>query len=221
MSATEVWPTESYLAGLHKEPSNFHDIAPADVTLRRQLWWNLVALDVQVAYAAGLPPIITNDLYDVLPFSELADSTRNQDTELGSVSQNFHTTRSILKAFIGGKFEFYRRSSEFLNRLHDNNLDENGLDELVEMTRGIQSDLGFRREEITSLRVSHSSYMADLISNESIPAQTGEHEDTQPNILAQFTCAVLSMYGAKPYAVMYGTVRRHGLLGKLREKEPK
>lgn len=200
--------------GLHKEPSKFPDISPVDVHVRRQLWWNLVSLDAQVAFASGLPPIINNRFYDVQPISELSESAIN--SAYGDSGTQNNGSKQILRAFLGGKFEFYRNAGDFLHSMHNNLLCEKALDELLQITRRIQQELHSRREQITSiLQASRAEIDLRQVGGDRLSGV-----ETM-SVQAQFTKMVLSMLAAKPYAVMYGPVRRHELLGKLREKEPK
>ena len=186
--------------GLHKEPSKFPDMDPVDMHVRRQLWWNLVSLDAQIALASGLPCIVETSFYDVEPVGELSESAISCAPNEGA-----RTIKEILRTFVGGKFEFYRMTGKFLHILHKNVMNEEDLDELLEVTRTIQADLYSRRERIALIM-------------ETASANGGTPEGSA--VLSKFSKMVMSMIAAKPYAVMYGPVRRHGLLAKLGEKEP-
>jgi hypothetical protein len=186
--------------GLHKEPSKFPGIDRIEVHVRRQLWWNLVSLDAQVALASGLPPIIETKIYDVEPVTELSESAISSPPVEGSA-----TIKGILRTFISGRFEFYRRMEEFLHILHNNFLSENDLDKLLEIVKTNQMDMYNRREQV--------SMAVQTSITDGSPA-SGSAE------FSKFTKMVLSMMAAKPFAVMYGPVRRHGLIEKLREREP-
>lgn len=188
------------VSGLHKEPSKFPDMDPVEMHVRRQLWWSLVALDAQIALTSGLPCVIETSFYDVQPITELAECAISCGPTAGAA-----TIKDILRTFIGGKFEFYRLTGRFLRLLHSNVMNERDLDEILEVTRIIQADLYSRRERIALI-------MQTATANGGAP-------EGAP-VLSKLTKIVLSMLAAKPYAVMYGPVRRHGLLDKLREKEP-
>ncbi|KAJ9298235.1 transcriptional regulator family: Fungal Specific TF [Paecilomyces variotii] len=55
------------MLGLHKDATHFSSNTPAQITaeVRRRVWWHIFALDVLVATAAGLPPLIDHDSFDV------------------------------------------------------------------------------------------------------------------------------------------------------------
>lgn len=186
--------------GLHKEPSKFPGIDRIEVHVRRQLWWSLVSLDTQIAMAAGLPAIIMPKLFDVEPAEELSESAISSPPVEGSA-----TIKEILLTFISGKYAFYGRMGEFVHLLHSNFLSETDLHKLLDIVKNNQLDLYTRRDRIAI-------------------AVQGSMIDGQPAsgsaVFSKFTKMVISMMAAKPFAVMYGPIRRHGLLAKLKEKEP-
>ena len=60
--------------------------------MRRRLWWQLLHLDVAVALAAGLPPIVDSHSWDVRPISELKDHLLGTENGLayGEAVRNRH-----------------------------------------------------------------------------------------------------------------------------------
>jgi hypothetical protein len=186
--------------GLHKEPSKFPDMDRIDTHVRRQLWWIIVSFDAQIALASGLPCIVETTFYDVESVSELSETAIAMAPTEGAA-----TIKDMLRTFVGGRFEFYRLSGRFLRILHGNTISEQDLDELLEITRAIQGDLYSRRERIAMIMTA---------------ASNGGRALEGSAVLSKFSKMVMSMLAAKPYAVMYGPLRRHGLLGKLHEKEP-
>ena len=186
--------------GLHKEPSKFPDMDNIDIHVRRQLWWIIVSFDAQIALASGLPCIVETTFCDVEPVSELSETAIAMAPTEGAT-----TVKDMLRTFVGGRFEFYRLSGRFLRILHSNIISEQDLDELLEITRAIQGDLYSRRERIAMIMTT---------------ASNGGKALEGSAVLSKFSKMVMSMLAAKPYAVMYGPLRRHGLLGKLYEKEP-
>lgn len=171
-----------------------------DMHVRRQLWWIIVSFDAQIALASGLPCIIETTFYDVEPVSELSETAIAMAPTEGA-----GTIKDMLRTFVSGRFEFYRLSGRFLRILHGNTIQERDLDELMEITRAIQGDLYSRRERIQMIMTAASNNGRALEGSA---------------VLSKFSKMVMSMLASKPYAVMYGPLRRHGLLGKLREKEP-
>lgn len=60
--------------GLHRDPSHFgSDITPIEAETRRRVWWQVVHVDVLVAMAAGVPPLIELNSWDVKGISELKE----------------------------------------------------------------------------------------------------------------------------------------------------
>ncbi|KAL4807207.1 fungal-specific transcription factor domain-containing protein [Aspergillus unguis] len=55
------------MLGLHKDAMHFSSNTPMQIMaeVRRRVWWHIFALDVLVATAAGLPPLIDHDSFDV------------------------------------------------------------------------------------------------------------------------------------------------------------
>lgn len=61
------------MLGLHKDPSHFPSIPPITAEIRRRIWWHTVHVDVSVAIASGLPPMIEASIWDVRAVSELKE----------------------------------------------------------------------------------------------------------------------------------------------------
>lgn len=68
------------ILGLNKDPASFGIFSEAQVVFRRRMWWQVFVVDVLVALASGLPPMIDRDSFDVKPLS-LADTVRSQAAE--------------------------------------------------------------------------------------------------------------------------------------------
>lgn len=197
--------------GLDREPSRFPEISPADVQTRRQLFWTLVALDAQVAFASGLPPIINHRLYKVKYVTETSETGFSPNPSFTQSS----ASKSILGVFVGGKYRFYGVAGEFLHLLNQCSLKKVDVDSILKMTKRIREELASREAQITTIEQRIVSQDADNGSN------SQEYRHIESNMsLGAFTRMVLSMLAAKPYAVMYGPLRRHGLLPYLRQKEP-
>ena len=60
------------LLGLHKDPTHYK-FDPISAEVRRRIWWHVVHLDVSIAVASGLPPIIDLHCWDVQKPTELKD----------------------------------------------------------------------------------------------------------------------------------------------------
>ncbi|KAK4554558.1 hypothetical protein LTR86_008413 [Recurvomyces mirabilis] len=61
------------MLGLHKDPSHFSGMNPIECEVRRRVWWQLVHIDVLVAIASGLPPMVDLKTWDVKDISELKE----------------------------------------------------------------------------------------------------------------------------------------------------
>lgn len=60
------------ILGLHKDPANFPQLGRIEGEVRRRVWWQLVHIDVCLAVAAGLPPLVPFP-WDVQPITELKE----------------------------------------------------------------------------------------------------------------------------------------------------
>ena len=62
------------LLGLHRDPSSFDTpILPIAAEIRRRVWWHVFHVDVIVASAAGLPPLIDRGSFDVHRVSTMSE----------------------------------------------------------------------------------------------------------------------------------------------------
>lgn len=186
-------------------------MSATEIQIRRQLWWNIITVDAQVAFASGLPPLIESRSYDVEPVSELGDALFTEEAATHGFSK-----KSILGIFIGGKFNFFKKASDLLRLLHSNRLSRKDLDDVLAQVREIRDDMEARKAQITAIEqaLENSNQLRDS-DNEAL-----QRTESNP-LLGQFTKTLLSMFAAKPYAIMYGPLQRHKLLPYLREKEPK
>lgn len=183
-------------------------MSSTEIQVRRQLWWTVVAIDAQVAFASSLPPLIDTKQHNVRPVSE----SNERDASSSSPEQGF---KSILRIFSTGKNAFYSNASEFLHVLHSNTLCKDDVDGILRITERIRNDVKARKEQIDAIQQAPQSHlppygedMEGISRNESNP------------IFGQFAKSILSMLAAKPYPIMYGSLKRHNLLPYLREKEP-
>ncbi|KAF2811337.1 uncharacterized protein BDZ99DRAFT_273857 [Mytilinidion resinicola] len=62
------------MLGLNREPSLFQaSLSTTAAEVRRRVWWHVFRIDVLVALASGLPPLIDRDSWDVRMLSEVRD----------------------------------------------------------------------------------------------------------------------------------------------------
>lgn len=198
------------MPGLHKEPSKFPNVGPREVQVRRQIWWVLVCIDSQVAFASGLPPLVQCKYVDVqMPDESPADLA----TEGLDVQSN--NRKSILGILFGGKVQFVRRACDFLHLLHNTFFNKEDLEEVLRIVKEISIDMQARCEEIDELERTVLGKVPDQGQDTNLLRQT-EYSPT----LAKFAKMILPMFAAKPYSIMHGPVKRHGLLDHLRHLQP-
>ncbi|PVH78812.1 hypothetical protein DL98DRAFT_236184 [Cadophora sp. DSE1049] len=203
------------MLGLHKDPASFPDLSAMDIQVRRQLWWSLVAVDVQVALAAGLPPIIDCTTCQVQEFSEAPE-----DLPYLGIPQNDQdpkSQKSILGVLVRGKVDFYRKASRILSVIHSNRFSSEDLDHCLSLILIIKSDLDSRIQQIAEIeaRLPAADEMMNGHDDMSMLRQTQSNP-----VLAQFGKAALALLSAKPYAIIQGPVRRQKLESYLQEKDP-
>lgn len=61
------------MLGLHRDPSHHPKMDLIEAEERRRCWWHLIHLDVLLAIASGLPPIVDLESWDVQQISEYND----------------------------------------------------------------------------------------------------------------------------------------------------
>ena len=205
------------MLGLHREPARFGGVKPVDVQVRRHLWWTIVALDAQVALASGLPPMIESKLYQVKTIDE------RDEVDVVSYQQDGHPPgrKTILGIFVGGRYAFYHHTSTFLRLINNHQVTEADVDKTLQITHEIHRQMEDHKKHILDLS---RTLQTPEYQPSSTPSPTRSHQHlhrAQSNrLLALFAIRVLTMLAAKPYAIMYGPLRKHNLLGYLQQKEP-
>ena len=195
--------------GLHKDPASFPGVSTVDIQIRRQLWWSLVALDAQVALASGLPPTVDCNTSQVKDFREVPEDT------IGIQSQDHR--KSVLGILVKGKVEFYKNVSKILHVIHSNRFLREDLDYILDIIHASKADLTSRQQQISEIE----STLANPVSFTHGSDELTTLRELQSNtVLARFAKAVLSLFTAKPYAIIQGPVRRQNLDGYLLEKDP-
>lgn len=198
-------------AGLHRDPSTFPDLSVEEIQIRRQIWWALVSIDLQVALASGLPPLIDCSFYAVQSINEAPEGTTLRPSLPGADS------KSVLGILVGGKIRFGQMANEFLHILHSTSLGKSGIDRCLEITRRINEEMVSRQNQIETLAQNFPERgVIGGVSREENIVNTTENN----SILARFAKVLLSLLAAKPYPIIYGPVRRHNLMQYLFEKDP-
>ena len=91
------------------------------------------------------------------------------------------------------------------------------LDYVLEIIHASRSDLASRKQQISEIESTLATPMSFMNSNDEI---TTLRESQSNPVLARFAKAVLSLFIAKPYAIIQGPVRRQNLDSYLLEKDP-
>ena len=183
----------------------------AEVKFRRLLWWALVSIDIQVALSSGLPPLIDCSSYSINYLSEApeADFTRQLPQRRSS--------KTILGLLVGGKTRFVQKANKFLHILHSTTLSETDMDEILKLSKEIEREMASRQQQIESIErtLSQQTGEASYADDESIIRRA-----ENSRVFGRFARMMLSLLAMKPYAIICGPARRHGLLSYLHEKVP-
>lgn len=179
--------------------------------MRRQLWWALVCIDSQVALASGLPPLIDCSFYSISYLSEApeADFTRQ-------VPQH-RSSKTILGLLVGGKTRFFQKANKFLQILHSTTLQKNDIDDILVIAQEIEKEMASRQQQIEAIE--HHLLQQATVSAGSDDEKIINRAENSP-VFGRFARMMLSLLAMKPYAIICGPARRHGLSSYLHEKAP-
>lgn len=62
------------MLGLNRDPQQFeHKFTAVEVEVRRRVWWHVYHIDILIAVAAGLPPLIDSNFWSVNKVGEMAE----------------------------------------------------------------------------------------------------------------------------------------------------
>jgi hypothetical protein len=106
--------------------------------------------------------------------------------------------------------------SEFLRLLNSHSITEADVDNILRIAHDIGQEVHKRKDEIS--RAANSSLVTE--PTQPISLEQLRNIESSP-VLASFAKSVLSMLAAKPYAIMYGPLRQHGLLTYSQAREPR
>ena len=102
------------MLGLHRDPSHFKaTISPVNAEVCRRVWWHVFHVDVLVAMASGLPPLIERGSWDTAMVSELYEEHIGwlPETSTDNTTEESPRPTSPLGIWLRGKFEETRKSS--------------------------------------------------------------------------------------------------------------
>ena len=125
--------------------------------------------------------------------------------------------KSILGILVKGKVEFYKNASKILHVTHSSRFLREDLDYVLKIIHASKADLISRQQQISEIESTLATPVPFMNGNDEI---TRLRESQSNPVLARFAKAVLSLFAAKPYAVIQGPVRTQNLVGYLLEKDP-
>lgn len=156
--------------------------------------------------------MIESKLYQVEQPKEL-DELCSQPPQPDNMSE---VSRTVLGVFVGGRYTFYHHMSDLLRIVNGYHVTESDVDELLRIASIIKRELESRKEEILSIAWQpQEARVGQPITSDEI-----QGIQLSPQ-LASFANKVLTMLAAKPFAIMYGPLKQHGLLSYLKSKESK
>ncbi|KAI7361790.1 hypothetical protein KC354_g7817 [Hortaea werneckii] len=129
--------------------------------------------------------------------------------------------KTILGIFVGGRYAFYHHTSTFLRLINNHQVTEADVDKTLQITQEIHRQMEGHKKHI--LNLSRSLQTPDhppSATPSPSPSHQQLHRAQSNRLLALFAIRVLTMLAAKPYAIMYGPLRKHHLLKYLLQKEP-
>ena len=200
----------SHNTGLHKDPTSFPVLSPIDIQIRRQLWWAIVALDTQVAIAAGLPPIIDCDFYQVQEPSEIAE-------EINHLRTDSQIQKSVSTILVGGKLKFYKNINKILRLLHSNKFSRENLDHVLDIMHESRADLTAREQQISEMEIMLASPSSTINGDDE---EIALHQWQSSPSLACFAKELLTLFAAKPFTLIQGPVKGQKLESYLLERDP-
>ncbi|KAE9371804.1 hypothetical protein N431DRAFT_559228 [Stipitochalara longipes BDJ] len=198
------------ILGLHKDPTIFAALSPIDIQIRRQLWWAIVALDTQVAIAAGLPPIIDCNSYQVQEPNEIPEEMTHLDAD-----SQFQ--KSIPTILVGGKIKFYKNVNRILRVLHSNTFSRESLDYVLDIMHASRADLAARQQKICEMEIMLASPLSTTNGNDEVIIL---HKSQSSPSLARFAKELLALFATKPFTLIQGPVKGQKLEPYLYKKDP-
>ncbi|KAB8596084.1 hypothetical protein FH972_025793 [Carpinus fangiana] len=203
------------MLGLHKDPSNFPGISIIEAEVRRRVWWQLLTCDTAVALASGLVPLIDPSAWDVQPISELTESRLMDLAGQSEPSTLNYPRHSILGVLAGGRLQYIRHANALIRILNMSRLTREDVDRSLVIVSKVQADLADRVRRVAEIENNMPDEEPELTPFRSL-VQTSE---TSPR-LARWARAILSLLSLKTQGILYGPVRRAGLLRYYLQRVP-
>lgn len=127
--------------------------------------------------------------------------------------------KTILGIFVGGRYTFYHHMSELLRIINNYRVTKANVDDILKVSQEICHDMNKRRNQIAQLSQTVQHTQEPWPGQPMTPEEMRQVQSSP--VLASLAASVLSMLAVRPYAIMYGPLRQHGLLSYLKEKEPR
>ena len=125
--------------------------------------------------------------------------------------------KSVLGILVKGKVEFYKNASKILHVINANRFLREDLDYVLDIIHKSTVDLRFRQQQISEIELTLATTVSFMDGNDELAALRESQSNT---VLARFAKAALSLFTAKPYAIIQGPVRRQNLESYLLQKDP-
>ena len=189
------------MLGLHRDPSHFKEIMPAEAEERRLVWWHLIHIDTIIAVAAGLPPLIDLRSWDVheiseMPLESITDPPAPTGTRVGLINP------SPAMLFVKAKLKFSFAIRRNFGRLQSG--DALSETEQLMLHRDFV-DLGdYLNSAITLI---HG------MQNEIDQDQQVRNADEDTTVLSKWTRLLLSTFIDQRYSVLSYPLLRHHMTG--------
>lgn len=184
---------------------------PCEAVPRTDRWHRQIRfVDVQVAVASGLPPLIAAGSFDVKTVHEGPEAALSRPLS-GPASES----QTILGIFLAGRIDYLLLGSKTLHMVHSASFGKTELRQVLDMIQELFTELEFRRRRILVIQETLASTYPSADNQDDLVKLS----ESNPR-LARFTQTLLAMLKFKPYTVLYGQARRHGLFDYLMEQEP-
>lgn len=112
---------EAIMMGLHRDPTNFPNIAPFWAEIRRRLWFTIVELELQTALYSGVPVAISWDDFDCNPPSNVQDEDLSMESSQLPPSKPINTrTRTSFQIALAQTLQGRIRIAKSINGVRFN-----------------------------------------------------------------------------------------------------
>lgn len=172
-----------------------------------------MALDIQIAIASGLPPIIECKAFVVKKPGWQGGMTRAAGRVLTD-----DRGKTIAQIFVECRYAFYDHMSEILRLVNAQAISATDVDNLLRLIAVIRREVDTAKDQVAATLQYRQQLVAQLDPLSSASTQVAVENSTE---LASFATMVLTMLAAKPYAIIYGPLRQQFFLPYLQSQDPR